>query len=219
MAIAKKSEVISISAPNIEAINVRLTGNAPYMQARFSEKARNAMMAKMDGSIKPGSKKAREPRDFEDDYKQAMHISTEGWNGIPASSLRAALISACRLVNFTMTRAKLSLFIPAQGYDAVDGYPLVRIYGTPERNEAAVRNATGVFDVRIRPLWREWYVDVIIQFDADQFTTSDVLNLLRRVGTQVGLGEGRPDSRSSAGLGFGTFTVGNIPTKEAKPKK
>jgi hypothetical protein len=33
------------------------------------------------------------------------------------------------------------------------------------------------------------------------------MNLLARVGMQVGIGEGRPDSRESAGIGFGLFRI------------
>ena len=36
---------------------------------------------------------------------------------------------------------------------------------------------------------------------------TDVTNLMQRVGMQVGIGEGRPDSRDSAGLGWGTFRL------------
>jgi hypothetical protein len=203
----KKAEIVTVTPPNIQAIAVRLVGNAPFMQARFSEKAMLAMQHKMDGTTKKGSKNAREARDFQADYEAAMHISEEGWAGIPCSGLRAAMISACRLVNFTMTRAKLSIFIPAEGFDRVDAQPLFRIYGEPEINIAPVRNATGVFDLRARPLWKKWHSDVTIQFDEDQFDVQAVLNLIRRVGLQVGLGEGRPDSRNSAGLGYGTFDV------------
>jgi hypothetical protein len=64
-------------------------------------------------------------------------------------------------------------------------------------------------------LWKEWYVEPVIQFDEDQFSTADILNLLRRVGLQVGLGEGRPDSRNSSGLGYGTFQV-NEAAKEVE---
>lgn len=214
MPVKKTAAVITITPPKIRAIKVKIVGNAPYMQARFSQKAMEAMMAKMDGTVKKGTRGAREARDFDADYKGAMHVSTEGWIGMPASGIRAALISSCRLVGFTMTRAKLSLFVQAEGFDAIDGQPLVRIHGEPERNDAAVRNATGVFDIRVRPLWRSWYSEPVIQYDEDQFSLEDVLNLLRRVGLQVGLGEGRPDSRSSAGMGFGTFDV--EPIAEAK---
>lgn len=202
----EKVETITVSPPNIQAIQVRLIGNAPYMQARFSQKAMSAMMAKMDGSVKKGTR-TREARDFDADMQNAMHISTDGWVGVPASSIRAALISACRLVDFKMTIGKLSLFVQADGLDKVDGQPLIKLFGTPERNDMAVRLATGVFDIRVRPMWRAWYVEPTISFDGDQFSTEDVLNLLRRVGLQVGLGEGRPDSRKSTGLGFGTFDV------------
>jgi hypothetical protein len=51
------------------------------VQARFSAKAMQAMRAKMlEGSTAKG-KKVREARDFEDDFEQAKHISTEGWPG------------------------------------------------------------------------------------------------------------------------------------------
>jgi hypothetical protein len=58
-------------------------------------------------------------------------------------------------------------------------------------------------------MWREWSATLRIQFDADQFQTSDVANLLARAGLQVGIGEGRPDSKKSAGMGFGQFEVVN----------
>ncbi len=198
---------VSIKAPKIETALFRIVGTAPYVQARFSGKAMQAMAAKMTAGSTARGKKAREARDFNDDYTQAMHVSTEGWVGIPAGAFRQGMISACRLVGFKMTLAKLSVFVAADGFDAIDGVPLIRINGTPERIDMAVRNATGVADIRVRPIWREWSADVRVRYDADQFTLNDVTNLMDRVGMQVGIGEGRPDSRQSAGLGWGTFRL------------
>src|SRR6185295_18232840 len=110
-------------------------------------------------------------------------------------------------VGFKMTLAKLSLFIEADGLDIKDGTPLVRLVGEPEQSIMAVRNASGVADLRCRPLWREWSAVVRIRFDEDQFSATDVVNLLNRVGQQVGIGEGRPDSRESCGLGYGLFRL------------
>jgi hypothetical protein len=124
------------------------------------------------------------------------------------------MISACRLVGFKMTLAKLSTFVEADGFDLQDGIPLVRVYGKSETFTAHTRNATGVVDVRSRPMYREWAVKLRVRFDADQFTTQDVYNLVARVGGQVGLCEGRPDSKSSAGCGFGTFRV--VPNDQEK---
>lgn len=201
------SEALSIPAPRFETLSFNVVGTAPYMQARFSEKARNAMREKHEaGSVSKKGKK-REARDFNNDYEQAMHKSVDGWIGIPAGAFRAAAISACRLVGFKMTMAKLSLFIEADGFDSLDGTPLVRIHGTPEKSEMMVRNATGVADIRVRPLWRDWSCNLRLRYDCDQFARLDIANLLLRVGTQVGIGEGRPDSKTSNGLGFGLFTT------------
>jgi len=205
---SKQSAVaVQIKPPKIEKAVFKIVGTAPYVQARFSGKAMQAMMSKMASGKTAGSRKVREARDFDADYKNAMHISPKGWNGIPAGAFRQAMISACRLVGFKMTLAKLSVFVDADGFDKIDGIPLVRIEGTPERIDMAVRNATGVADIRVRPMWREWSATVRVSYDADQFTVEDVTNLMARVGLQVGIGEGRPDSRESAGLGWGLFRL------------
>lgn len=199
---------VQIKPANIQQAVFKIKGTAPYVQARFSAKAMQAMKEKMLAGSTAKGKKVREARNFDDDFEQAKHVSEQGWVGIPASSFRQAIISACRLVGFRMTLAKLSVFVAADGFDRVDGIPLIKLQaGEPERTEMAVRNATGVADIRVRPMWREWAADVTVSYDADQFTLQDVTNLMQRVGMQVGIGEGRPDSRDSAGLGWGTFTL------------
>lgn len=208
MARSESSGVITISKPNMVTITVPISGDAPYVQARFSQKAQQAMKSKMmaGSTAKKGQK--REPRDFDSDFVGAQHISEDGWIGIPAAAFRKAMIDVCRAVNFKMTHAKMSVFVEADGLDKVDGMPLVKlIAGDPERLEMATRNATGVPDIRVRPMWRKWGAKVRIRFDADQFTASDVVNLLSRAGQQIGIGEGRPFSRESAGMGYGVFSV------------
>ena len=122
------------------------------------------------------------------------------------------MISVCRLVGYKMTLAKMSLFVEADGIDRVSSIPLVRIQseGGHIKHVAAVRNATGVLDLRARPMWHDWKITLRIEFDADQFSLSDVVNLLSRAGRQAGIGEGRPDSKASAGQGWGTFRVAEV---------
>ena len=107
-----------------------------------------------------------------------------------------------------MTHAKMSIFVEADGNDLVDGQPLIILHaGEPEKTKMAVRNATGVADLRVRPMWREWSIEPVFRFDADQFSVSDVVNLVARAGVQIGIGEGRPYSKSSNGMGYGTFKI------------
>lgn len=201
------AEKIVIEAPKFETIEVAIKGVSPYVQHKFSQKARQQMMEKQRLGDQAKKSRKREAKDFEQTYKDAMHISRDGWNGIPAPSFRNALISACRIVGFKMTIAKLSVFIEADGFDADDGSPLVKIKGKPRVHESYVRNETGVADVRWRPMWEQWGAHVRIRYDANQFSATDVVNLLHRAGMQVGIGEGRPDSKNSAGMGWGMFTI------------
>lgn len=202
-----KAHNVVISPPRIEIIEARIVGLSPFVQLKFSQKAKNLMMGRMAEGSAARSKKNRTARDFNEDYEAAIHRDAEGWPGIPAAAFRNAMISACRMVGFKMTIAKMSVFILADGTDAEDGTPLVKIEGTPERIDSMVRNATGVADVRIRAMWREWAANLRVQYDRDQFTRQDVINLLMRAGLQVGVGEGRPDSKASAGMGWGQFKI------------
>lgn len=209
MATAKAAATVAVTIKpaNIQMAEFNIAGTAPLVQARFSEKAKQAMMAKMAAGSTASKSRAKPARDFDEDMRNAMHISEDGWQGIPAGAFRNAMISACRLVGFKMTLAKLSVFVAADGIDAVDGIPLIKFEGAPERHEMAARVGIDGTDIRIRPMWRKWTAKVRVKYDADQFTLQDVTNLMQRVGMQVGIGEGRPDSRSSAGLGWGTFEL------------
>jgi hypothetical protein len=202
-----KREVVTIK-PLRQQIGVfHIKGTSPFMQLRFSEKSIAKMKETQQEGSQSRSRKKRTARDFDADYRDAMHIATNGKHGIPAAAFRNALISACRTVGFKMTLAKLSIFTIADDIDIHDGTPLVYLEGTPEKSVMPVRNATGVADLRARPIWKEWHMTLRIRFDLDQFSMSDVYNLLVRAGAQVGIGEGRPDSRQSAGLGYGLFDV------------
>lgn len=194
-----------ISPPKFSVAELCIEGIAPLVVERFSKKAE--LMAKMAEGKSSSSKKVRDARDYEREAEEARYRSPEGWEGMNAAAFRAAMISACRLVGFKMTLAKLSTFIEADGFDKNDGVPLVRIYGESHTYTAHTRNATGVVDVRSRPMYRNWAAKLRVRYDTDQFKGVDVLNLVSRCGMQVGIGAGRPDSKASAGCGFGLFQV------------
>lgn len=167
------------------------------------------MKATQEAGSAAKNRRAKEPKDFKACFLGSLHVSTEGWYGLPAASFRNAMISACRVAGYTMTKAKLSVFTVADGWDRGDGSPMVRFTkGEPQYCEHHVRLQTGVPDIRARGMWMPgWEAEIKVQYDADQFTATDVANLLARAGAQVGIGEGRPDSRDSAGMGWGTFKI------------
>lgn len=200
-----KEENCVISPPKFGVVDFIIEGTAPLVVERFSKKM--DLMMKMAEGPSAKNKKERSARDYDKECEDARYRAAESWEGMNAAAFRAAMISACRLVGFKMTLAKLSAFIEADGFDVNDGIPLVRIYGESHTYTAHTRNATGVVDIRSRPMYRQWASKLRIRFDTDQFKMVDVLNLVSRCGMQVGIGAGRPDSKASAGCGFGLFQV------------
>ncbi len=200
-------EKIKIEPLVLKELHLRIRGRTPYMQAKFSKKARTILEERHKAGSTSRTKKNRTARDFDDDGEGARYKMPDNSSGIPCSAFRNAMISACRLVGFKMTLAKLSIFVRADGLDVEDGTPLVKLNGDYEITVKPVRNATGVVDLRARPQWKEWSALVRVTYDSKQFDAQDVYNLMHRVGLQVGVGEGRHDSKSSAGIGLGEFDV------------
>lgn len=217
---SESPEQIDVSSLNIKPLNeeglsLAIEGTSPLMMLRFSEKAKHKMIeAHKAGSQGRSKVKSREARSFEDDFKGASYMLHDGSGyGIPAISFRHALISCCRLVDFKMTVARQTIIVDADGFDKFDGQPLVRIIAPeePEMTIMPVRNASGVMDLRARPMWRTWGCELRVRYDADRFTKSDIVNLLCRAGAQNGIGEGRLNSKNGPGMGYGAFRISNIP--------
>ena len=207
-------KTVTIPAPRFGRAEFQIQGTAPLVIHRFSAKTKNQMKMKMETGKAAGSRKNREAKQTDDLFKEARYISKEGWDGFHAGAIRNALISACRLVGFKMTLAKLSLFVEADGIDAEEPQiPLIRIHGKCVKQEDMARVETGQPYVTVRAAFHEWKANVRLRWDEDQFTLVDVTNLLSRVGQQVGLCEGRPDSPNSAGMGWGLFEIAKTDKK------
>lgn len=207
---------------SITTIPVPIKGISPYVQHAFGAKARAMMKAKqMEGSAGK-SKKVREPKDFEAQMREGLHTGRMLVNGkmvsvygIPANGLRAAMVAACRVSDVKMTLAKLAVFIEPDCFDDLDGTPLVVIHGVedsereqPHYHECAVRLETGVADIRARPMWDAgWTATVRLSIDQTTISRESAVNLLHRAGRQVGIGEGRPGSPKSCGMGWGVFDI------------
>ena len=200
---------VAIKPPNFKFASFNIIGTSPLVICKFSQKAKAQIIATQESGARSTKGKAKEPKNFDELLNQARHISVDGWDGIPANAFRAGMVSMCRLAGFKMTLSKLALFVEADGYDADEGTPLIKIIGNNgfEKCDIPTRNADFSVDIHPRPMWREWAAKIRVRFDADIFSLEDVANLLTRLGMQGGVGEGRADSKRSCGMGWGFFRL------------
>ena len=207
------SATVTITPPNIRTAEFKIRGTAPLVVHRFDKKVMNDFADKIIEGSKPRGKKKFEPKKLEDICEAAKYIGRTGkeqWEGFNASGMRMALISACRGANFKMTVVKQCVFVVAEGYDIhTPLIPLVRIHGESLMSQMIAKTETGVAMLCVRPMYPEWSATIRIRFDADMLSLGDLTNLLARAGQCVGICEGRPDSKNSGGMGWGTFELVN----------
>jgi hypothetical protein len=117
---------VTIKAPNMQVAEFEIKGISPLVIHRFSIK----MLPNPDEPKPTNKRKTTDHPSTDDRFNDARYISKEGWDGFHAGAIRAAMISACRLANFKMTLARLSIFVIQDGWDVKENQvPLVRIFG------------------------------------------------------------------------------------------
>lgn len=211
---AKATEALTITPLRQAVMTIPIVGQSPLKILRFSRKKQQQVQSTQEAGEQARTKRKREAKNFDQEYQDAKYLCTEKqgtkaitWLGLNATGIRNGCIETCRMAGFVMTKAKMSVFCVQDGVDDLDATPLVRINGNPEMCVDPVRNANGSIDLRPRVMFREWKMTVRIRFDEDQFSPSDVINLMIRVGQQNGLGEGRPNGTNGNGTGNGLFIV------------
>jgi len=202
-----KTDRITIRPPQTHVHMYELVSRTCYTSNKFSQEAFDQMRtAQAEGQRSKNVKKLGK-KDFKRAALGSAHMSTDGWYGIPTEAFRAALIDACRLTQTKMTVAKMTIFIEPDGEDLA-GVGLVRIIGPKPRQVVhPVRNQNGSCDLRARMQWPKWGVKLKVEFDSEQFTSTDIANLIAHAGRGIGVGAGRPFSKMSSGMNWGRWTL------------
>jgi hypothetical protein len=200
----------TIKPVNFKTVKFDVVGDDPMVMNRMGKKGREGLDAIATRSATEGkSQRAKKvARDFDAEFKDAQHRSTEGWVGIAAMGVKHGMVNVCVISDFYKSRAKMLLFVEPDGYSEY-AVPLFRITkGTPKRYEDVGRVKSGGMMVNVRAMFAPgWEATVTIKYDADALSLDDVANLLNRAGQQCGIGEGRPSSRDSVGCGWGRYKI------------
>lgn len=204
----KQEAVAQIDRIASETIIVPVVGTTPLIVHRFSEKAKRQMLDTMQGKKSP-----KQPKDPEAEFKAAAYRMGEDDDryGFPAVAFKAATVGAARFYpknDVTMTGLRQFLFFA--GEVGEDRMALVPILGGvdaegewPRMREDVVRVNRGGSDLRYRPEFWPWRVDLMVTYITSALTRNSVLSLIDAGGLGVGVGEWRPERKGD----FGTYRV------------
>lgn len=175
---------------------LRIVGTSPLIQHCWSEKAKREIREKQAGK----KSKNREARDPEKEGREAAYYTADGKYGVPCMAIKAAIISAAHKdIGLEKTAVRKSLFMKCDDPNGV----LPMDCDEPEFREDCVRIGQGGTDLRYRPYFFRWSVDISVTIDREWMQLDDLLNLIDRAGFGVGIGEWRPEK----GGEFGRFEV------------
>lgn len=188
---------IEIHRIGTETMLVPITGTAPLIVHRFSEKAKRQMLDNMQGRKSP-----KEAKDPAAEYDAAFYRLADGRYGFPSLAFKAATVGGARFYSgVTMTALKQFMFFSGEQGD--DGRALVVVEGEPEMREDVVTVGRNGTDLRYRPQFTKWTATLELTYVKSALTQGSVLSLIDAGGMGVGVGEWRPEKDGD----FGTYRV------------
>lgn len=180
--------VIDIPPIEIKTYALRLVGDSPLICHAWSAKAKQEMLDKQMGKAR-GKK---EPKDPQADYEGAFYRLPNGNPGFPTIAFKAAAVNAARQVEgLTMTFLRGAFHTVGE---------LVEIQGIPHMREDMVRVGMGTADIRFRPEWVNWFVNLIVRLNTRSLTLEQLIHLFNQAGFSVGVGEWRPEKDGRNGM-------------------
>lgn len=206
MAKAPKKEQVGVELPalDLKMMDVTLMGDSPLIVHAWSLKAKREMLDKQMKKAK-GAKEAKDPKV---DYEASMYRLADGGHGFPSVAFKAAAVTAgTSVAGLTKIAARQAFQIVGEDADiagafegAVSRVNLARIEGEPQMREDMVRVGMGTADLRYRAEFPVWHTTILVRFNANVLSESQILNLLNTAGFAVGVGEWRPERDGQYGL-------------------
>lgn len=220
MATAKKQEVgIELPKLDIRLMEVTLVGDSPLIVHAWSEKAKREMLGKQMKQA-TGAKLAKDPKA---DFESSLYRLADGGYGFPSIGFKAAAVTACTSVaGITKVAARQAFHILGEDVDvkgAFEGtkarHNLVRVEGgAPSMREDTVRVGMGTADLRYRGEFADWHAKILVRFNANVLSESQILNIINVAGFAVGVGEWRPERDGMSGM-FHVATENDMKKLEA----
>lgn len=215
MATKKEETLISIKPLDIKMVPIKIVGDTPLIVHAWSEKAKKMML---DAQTKVTKTKAKEIRNPMEEFINSMYWLTEmptesteeafvkalengAKFGFPVGAIKQAANSAAYRMGWVKNQMELrgSYFLKTEFGD------MAQIESdAPIMREDMVRIGMGSADLRYRAEFKNWQMNMILQYNASgNLTIEQIINCINGGGYACGIGEWRPERDGD----FGRFHV------------
>lgn len=195
---------IEIKPIRYNKLSFAIAGISPLVMHQWADKAKRALREKHAGR----KTKEREKRDPQAEAEAATYKCEDGTPGIPAIAFKSSLISAAHKdLGIEKTLIRKAVFTGLA--DPQQVLPIT--FGKVEVREDLVRVGAGQPDLRYRPYFFDWHCSMVLQFEPSMIRVEDLVTLIDRAGSTIGIGEWRPEK----GGEYGRFQIDpDVPVSE-----
>ena len=228
MAVAKNVEEISIKKFEKKIAKIRIIGDTPLIGHNWNEKEKRRMLEDQQGKLSTKKHPIKMPFD---DFARSLYWITEmpteqikdeslgemrdvvteelfeqaiengAKFGFPVNAFKLAGNSSAYRRGWVKNQMALrgAYFLKSEYGE------LVEIKGDqPMMREDIVRVGMGKADLRYRPIFDNWYCDMVLEFDTGfGLKLNDIINVINAGGSGCGIGEWRPEKDGI----YGTYHV------------
>ena len=201
----KEDAIVTIKPIEIKKIKIRIIGDTPLIIHAWSKKAKRMMLETQTRKTKTKAKEARDPYD---DFIQSLYwlegkpsestpeafseaVANGARWGFPVSGIKQAANSAAYRLGWVKNQMGLR---GAYFLESPDG-DLAEVKGCiPTIREDMVRVSSGGADLRYRGEFKNWHIDLTLNYNASgDMTIDQIINCIEAGGYVCGIGEWRPE--------------------------
>jgi len=220
MAVAKKQDIgIELPRLDLRLMEVTVIGDSPLIVHAWDAKQKKQMLDKMM-KVAKGAKEAKDPKA---DFESSLYRLSDGGYGFPSVGFKASAVTAgTSVAGLTKVAARQAFHILGEDVDVKGVFEgtksrhnLVRILGgAPAMREDTVKVGMGGSDLRYRGEFADWHARLLVRYNANVLSESQILNLINVAGFAVGVGEWRPERDGMNGM-FHVATEADMSKLEA----
>ena len=192
---------INIEPLNLEVLKVTIIGKRPLLMDKFPDEVKQGILDKQTGMSKSNKKKTR---NLKLEVERAVHKTAKGKIGFPEVGFKRGMMECTSFVGDKFFSKKL-IQGAVQIMNAEDGLILIKY----KKRDVLQHNIQ--HNVKFTPQFHDWTCELMISYDANNISPSDIVKLLDYAGHYVGIGAWRP---KGGGGGSGTFGMYEVKQKK-----
>lgn len=147
-----------------------------------------------------GKTKQKKLRNEKEEYESCFYKTDKGKYGIPVRAFMGSILDAAVSLNIAKTQIKRAIRIIGDVYE-------LKYKKINKRADVTKRSGrTSSPNIAYRPEFVGWSCEMYIEFDENQITADQIINLVNQAGFTSGVGDWRPSAPKTPG-NHGMFEV------------